>query len=193
MKNIKLNLLVLLMLLTTIYFFVYFSFYIHQWLSLSLQFLYPLGIAFLFILFVYLTLRACSSFKLLGILRSLFGLIFIVTNCILLFKLSSINREKEIQAYLEKNKNTLLNIVEYRKSHEDEINLVHMCEKAHIRHLSVNKGIYRFRLYTFLGYGYVLAYAETNELLTLENCFEGSPIVKWYLLDQHWAYFSFFD
>lgn len=193
MKNRKIRILTLslFLVLTLLYILVSFAFYFQRSLSTEIQYLFPISIFILFHLFALLTILTIRKLNISIGKKIISIMIFIVINTALLYSLSSIKRESEIQVYFTEHEQRINNIIDYYEKNGKDNEFSSMLREMNIRSFSYVNDEYHIGLYSFLGYGYRILSTKKENVMPLSP--GGSPTKEWFEIRDNWYYYSYWD
>ncbi|MBK9638149.1 MAG: hypothetical protein IPO63_10160 [Bacteroidetes bacterium] len=175
--------------LLILYIMVLFGFSLRQNIPFEYHYLFPIVFLLFFVLFLLLAPAMGRRLK----MKPFYTFGFIVVNVLVLYFNSSIKREYEVTSFVEENEKELLNFVQYFQKNGEDSTLLTNMENMSISSMEYGKGNYHFSLYYNLGYGYGLTYTDSLQLATPKVAPNGSPIIKWIKVKEHWYYYSYFD
>lgn len=191
--NTSINLLINLLPVLLLYGMVFFSFFIHQRLSCGYQLLYPIVFLSTYIYFLNQTPKLLRRTTISNSAKPFLIFGFILINTVSLYKLSSIKRESEIRNYITKNEHQLRRFISNHQNQIDHQRVSETVNGLNVCAFFPHQNNYYFKLYTLLGYGYGIIYADSSTLTKPLTSPGGSPIVNWIKIDEHWYYYSYFD
>jgi hypothetical protein len=177
---------------------LYFSFEVHHFLPLRIQWLYGVFVIIMFLLLFQTTTRlfyikikspVFKSYLFSGIC----SLAVIVILFIGLWQIGSINRQWKVTRFLQQHEQKLtevVNSVRFGNDHSAKVNQV--LDELNVRLINGPDGSCHFELYSFLGYGYRILFTR-NQRLRIPISPGGSPTVTWFNLKKNWFYYSYFD
>jgi hypothetical protein len=162
-------------------------------LTCDYQILYPIAFLATYFIFLYITPTVLQRTSISSSAKPFLVIGFILANTVILYKLSSINRESEIRNYIAKNEHQLKSVLTKYQNNPDQKGISETANGLNICAFFPHQNNYYFKLYTFLGYGYGIIYTDSSKLTKPLTSPGGSPIVKWIKIDEHWYYYSYFD
>ncbi|MGE0560445.1 MAG: hypothetical protein AB7O47_01385 [Flavobacteriales bacterium] len=111
---------------------------------------------------------------------------------ILLFISSLNNREGEVKSFFEKNEQKLTNLVSHYQKNGDDNKFSQLEKELNIGYTQRSIEGYHFSMYKFVGYGYRLLYSLEKKEIKPKSP-GGSPTHKWFRINEHWYYYSYWD
>jgi hypothetical protein len=184
-----------LLTLTILYILVIFGFSLRLKIPTNLQFIMPISIFILFIVFVLLTIWTVTKLTWPIKIKHYVGyavIVFLIGNNIILDRVSFCNRKSETQNYLLTNETKIKNLIDYYKGNGEDIKFSVMLKEMNINYFWYNDNEYHLGLYNFFGYGYRIIFTEKANL-TYPHSPGGSPTVQWFKIKDHWYYYSYWD
>jgi len=156
------------------------------------HFLYPLMFLLLFTLQCVFAYTLMKRSRFISGYQPLSMLLFISISIFITYSISSIKRESEIRNYFAKNENALNHLAKYYIQYGDDDSVSKMKQAMKIERLWCKQDIFQAKLYTCLGYGYGVLYAEEANMERPDKL-GAIPIKNWLKLKEHWYYYSTFD
>lgn len=168
---------------------VYFAFYIHRFLPLKFQWIYPVSVLVMFFILFRQATKAFNvripDYMASGILG--FGVMMVVA--VSLYPISSVRRESEAKSFLQKHEDQLNELVKSSTGNSDKQMWIN--EPLNVRVLRYGD-VYHFELYNFIGYGYRIMFTA-GQPMQVPRSPGGSTTVNWYKLKENWYYYAYND
>lgn len=151
-----------------------------------------ISIVILLSIMVYLAVKVASKLSI-EWLKPFVVLGLITINIAILLLISSLNnRKNEVKRFFEKNEQKLTNLVSHYQKYGDDNKFSLLEKELNIRYTRSSTEGYHLEMHRFLGYGYRLLYSLEEKEIKPKSP-GGSPTHKWFRINKHWYYYSYWD
>lgn len=172
--------------------FFWHRFFLRLFIPNKFHFGVEILILILISIMVYLAVKVASKlstewlkpFVMLGLIT--------INIAILLFISSLNNREDEVKSFFEKNEQKLTNLVSHYQKNGDDNKFSQLEKELNIHFTHSSTEGYHFSMFRFGGYGYRLFYSLEEKEIKPKSP-GGSPTHKWFRINEHWYYYSYWD
>lgn len=170
------------------------------WYRFPLRFFIPsqfhvgveISMLILFSIMVYLAVKVASKISI-EWLKPFVVLGLITINIAILLFISSLNnREDEVKSFFKENEQKLTNLVNHYQKNGDDNKFTQLEKELNIRNTQSSIEGYHLEMHRFVGYGYRLLYSLEEKEIKPKSP-GGSPTHKWFRINKHWYYYSYWD